>query len=94
MPEAKEFPASGSLSPRMRTGQRIGSIRPDLMPSALADFKELIKEKTGRLLGLGRRSPRQFSVALMKSVTAQPREGWIRASSAGSGAAASAELVD
>ena len=61
--------------------------------SALADFKELIKEKPVGFWASAEDLHGKFSVALMKSVTAQPREGWVRASSASGGAAASAELV-
>lgn len=61
--------------------------------AALNDFKHLIKEKPVSFWSSAEDLHGKFSISLMKSVTAQPREGWVRASSATGGAAAAAELV-
>jgi hypothetical protein len=60
---------------------------------ALDDFKALICEKPVNFWSNAQDLHGKFSVSLMKAITARPREGWIRASSASSGPEVTAEIV-
>lgn len=59
----------------------------------LQDFKALIREKPVSFWSSSDDLYGKFSVALMKAITANPREGWIRASEAGSGPEVTAEVI-
>lgn len=61
--------------------------------AALTDFKSIVREKPVGFWTNAEDLHGKFSIALMKSFTAQPMEGWVRASSATGGAQAAAELV-
>jgi len=71
----------------------------DLMDSgtgtkkALNDFKTLIRGKPVSFWSNSEDLYGRFSVALMKAITANPREGWVRASSVGGGPEVTAEVV-
>ncbi|GGJ40638.1 DUF4062 domain-containing protein [Paenarthrobacter histidinolovorans] len=58
----------------------------------LQAFKALIQEKPVGYWSTADELYAKFSLALMKAITANPREGWIRASSAGAGPEVTAEL--
>jgi len=60
---------------------------------ALDDFRTLIRSKPVSFWTSTEDLYGRFSVALMKAFTANPRDGWIRASSAGSGPEVTAEVV-
>lgn len=60
---------------------------------ALQEFKALIREKPVSFWSNAEDLYGKFSVALMKAMTANPREGWIRASAAGSGPEVTAEII-
>ncbi|WP_434923252.1 DUF4062 domain-containing protein (plasmid) [Glutamicibacter sp. PAEs-4] len=59
----------------------------------LQDFKALIREKPVSFWSSADDLYGKFSVALMKAITANPREGWIRASEAGAGPEITAEVI-
>ena len=61
--------------------------------AALRDFKNLIKQKPVSFWTSAEDLHGKFSIALMKSFTAQPREGWVRASTVAGGQAAANEIV-
>ena len=58
----------------------------------LQAFKDLIQEKPVGYWSTADELYAKFSLALMKAITANPREGWIRASSAGAAPEVTAEL--
>lgn len=60
---------------------------------ALDDFKALIREKPVNFWSSADDLHGKFSVSLMKAITAKPREGWIRASTASGGPEVTAEVV-
>lgn len=60
---------------------------------ALADFKSLVKSKPVSSWSSAEDLYGRFSVALMKAFTANPREGWVRASSVGGGPEVTAEII-
>lgn len=60
---------------------------------ALKEFKSLIQEKPVHFWSHAEDLHGKFSISLMKSLTAQPRDGWIRASDATAGPAATAEVI-
>ncbi|WP_165788034.1 DUF4062 domain-containing protein [Arthrobacter glacialis] len=60
---------------------------------ALIEFKNLVKEKPVGFWSNAEDLYGKFLVALMKAITANPREGWVRASSAEGGPAVTAEVV-
>ena len=60
---------------------------------ALQDFKALIRSKPVSFWTNADDLYGRFSVALMKALTANPREGWVRASAVGSGPEVTAEVV-
>ena len=60
---------------------------------ALEDFKALVREKPVSFWATAEDLHGKFSIALMKAFTAQPREGWVRASEAGGGPRATAEIL-
>jgi hypothetical protein len=60
---------------------------------ALGEFKELVKEKPVSFWSSAEELHGKFSISLMKAITANPREGWVKASAAGPGPEASAELI-
>lgn len=59
----------------------------------LQAFKTLIQEKPVGYWSTADELYAKFSLALMKAITANPREGWIRASSASAGPEVTAELT-
>ena len=59
----------------------------------LQEFKALIREKPVSFWSSAEDLYGKFSVALMKAITANPREGWIRASNAGSAPEVTAEVI-
>jgi hypothetical protein len=60
---------------------------------ALTEFKARIKEKPVSFWSNAEDLYGRFTVALMKAITANPREGWVRASSVGGGPEITAEVV-
>lgn len=60
---------------------------------ALDAFKSLIREKPVSFWSSAEDLHGRFTVALMKAITARPREGWVRASAAGGGPEVMQEVV-
>lgn len=60
---------------------------------ALDEFKSLIRHKPVSFWSNAEELYGRFSVALMKAFTANPRDGWVRASSAGNSPEVTAEII-
>jgi hypothetical protein len=60
---------------------------------ALTDFKNLIREKPVSFWSNAEDLYGRFTVALVKAITAKPREGWVRASNIGGGPEVMAEVI-
>jgi len=59
----------------------------------LANFKTRVREKPVSFWSTAEDLYGRFSVALMKAITANPREGWVRASESGGGPQVTAEII-